>query len=187
MKQFLVFVFLILSVTLFSQEKTEANTSFSLRYSINLTHSPKLSSQAIGGDWGFIVDHNFRNRRLGISAGINYSLIHLGFENEFTAPSVAQQFGFLESDFGVFYTPLPNSTALRLKASYIHGLLIENDNSFLDEYNFTKLALGAEYVIPTVSSLALSIGWRIKIFRLDRARIGTQYTQQLFFKVGLSN
>ncbi len=187
MQQVYVFIFLFFSISLFSQEERKSNTSFSLRYSVNLTHSPQLSSQSIGGDWGFIIDHKLAKTRLGISAGINYSLIHVGFENDFTPPSVARQFGFLESDFGIFYTPLPKNNALRLKVSYIHGLLIEDDNFFLEEYNFSKIAIGAEYVIPTASSLALSIGWKIKIFSIDRVRLGTHYTQQLFFKIGLLN
>ena len=185
------YIFLVplffLTLSLVSQETTTSNTSLSLSYAVNLTSSPMLSSHSIGGDWGLVLDHQLVDSRFGLTAGIYYSLVHVGFEDEFTPPDEALEFGFLQSAFGVTYSLLPRSRALRLRLSYIHGLIRESDNFGLSNFNIPIVAGGVEYQIPTHSKLLLAVGWQLNVYAIDRDNLGRQWTNALYFKVGMGS
>ncbi len=175
------------ALSLTAQDETSASTSIALAYGINVTSSPLLSSQSIGGDWGLVLDHQLANSRFGLTTGIYYSLVHVGFQDEFTPPSEALEFGFLLSAFGVTYSPLPRSRSLRLRLSYIHGLIRESDNFGLSNFNIPIIAGGIEYQIPTSSKLHLAVGWQLNVYAIDRDNFGRQWTNALHFKVGMGS
>ncbi len=183
---FLVLLFFF-TFSLVSQETTSSSTSLSLSYAVNLTTSPLLSSYSIGGDWGLVLDHQFVDSRFGLTTGIYYSLVHVGFENEFTPPDEALEFGFLQSAFGLFFAPLSNTNTLRARLSYLHGLVIESDDVILSNFNIPQVAAGIEYRVPTKSNLALSLGWQLTVYSIAKERLGRQWTNALVFKLGLGN
>ena len=170
-----------------AQEKeTTYPTTISLQYAVNDTYNPEYSSHSIGGNWGLIVDHHFKGTSMGITAGIHYALIHTSFDRGFTSPSEAVEFSLLESSFGVWHYPLRQSNAFKINASFIHGLVLKDD-AFVNKYNIPTFAIGAEYVLPIESSLALAAGWRLKYFSIDDFDFSTLLTNVLYFKIGLKS
>lgn len=190
MKKLFIFIFLFPSFLLLSQESTLDNrslTSINLKYAPNVTFSPKISSRSIGGEWGFRVDHQFRNINLGFSAGIQYSLINIGLENEFTIPREAIEFGILESAFDIFFIPFSDVNGFRIKIGYAHGLIVKNEEYSLQSYNLHIPSFGLEYAFQTKSNLALAAGWNNKFFSLDENIFGANLTTVLYCKIGIKN
>lgn len=173
------------TIHLKAQEKeTTYPTTISLQYAINDTYNPEYSSHSIGGNWGLIVDHHFSGTSMGFTAGIHYALIHSSFDKGFTSPSEALEFGLLESSFGVWHYPLQQTDAFKINASFIHGLVLKDD-TFRNKYNIPTFAIGAEYIPPIQSSLALAIGWRLKYFSIDDFDFHNLLTNVIYFKIGL--
>ena len=178
-------IFAINVIQLQAQEvETTYPTTISLQYAVNDTYNPRYSSHSIGGNWGLVVDHHFEGTSMGLTAGIQYALIHSSFDRGITSPSEAIEFGLLESSFGVWHYPLPQTEAFKINASFIHGLVIKEDTS-RNRYNIPTFAIGAEYVLPLDTSLALAAGWRLKYFGLDDFDFSSLLTNVLYFKVGI--
>lgn len=189
MKKVFIILFSLCSFFLQGQElipNIQKNTSFNLNYGFNVNFSTLLESRSIGGEWGMVVDHQFPNKRYGISAGIIYSLVHVGFQNEFTSPSEALEFGILESAFGLFYAPFKEITGIRFKLGYTQALVVRK-NYYINNYNIPILTFGCEYAIPTKTNLALTFGWNNKFYTIDKLNFGYNLTNVIYCKVGLKN
>lgn len=180
----------LLSTLLFSQEhtikETNSYTTFGLKYGTNLTTSAGLNSQAIGGEWGMEVNHIF-SRRLGAFAGINYLLVHVGDENDYTSPRDARRAKMLETPFGVNIKPFNKYGGLNLRLALSYGQILNTDRIHVGDASFNRLILniGGEYEWRTPASLSLRTGIKYRTFKLGDEAVGRLSTVSLYCTVGL--
>lgn len=180
----------LLSTLLFSQEhtikETNSYTTVGLKYGANLTASTGLNSQAIGGVWGMEVNHMF-SRRLGAFAGVNYLLVHVGDENDFTSPRDARRAKMLETPFGVNIKPFNKTGGLNLRLALSYGQILNTDRIHVGDASFNRMILntGVEYEWLTPASLSLRTGIKYRTFRLGDEELGRLSTVSVYCSVGL--
>lgn len=184
-----LFFLLFLPMIAYSQLQDlpiEAQSSFGIKMAINDTHAEVPNGKSMGSVFGVEYNYWIKDYRLGLSAGLNYLVVHIAREQGRTSSDIARRIKFFELPFYILYGPF-KEIPIRFRAGLAYTNMLHIDDVEIQDGNYNRIMwqAGLEYVleVPGKSVVVPTLIWRT--FEVGNAGVGRLNTIELGVRLGI--